>query len=273
MKKFLTLREVQLQELEMFKYFIKFCNEHNITYYLAGGTMLGAIRHKGFIPWDDDIDLLLPRDDFEKLIELHQVYNSGTPYEVATYRLGNLNRAFIRIFNKNIRVEKEFIDDEFDRYLWMDIFPLDGLPDDEREAEKIYRKIKLYQKMLVWKRARLGAGKSLVAKIGKQVIKLAITPISIDSILQRMEQLTTAHSIDTSNYVGEVTLGLHGIKERNSKEVFLPQVDVEFEGLVVKGMENYDQYLTLKYGDYMKLPPVEEQETHSIKAWFVKEIK
>lgn len=271
MVNYLTFREVQLQELEMFKYFIDFCEMHGLTYYLAGGTMLGAIRHKGFIPWDDDIDLLLPRPDFERLIRLHKEYNQDTPYEVATYRLGNLNRAFIRIFNKNIRVEKEFIDDEYDKYLWLDIFPLDGLPSDEQELRSFYKKLNWYRRMLLWKRARFGTGKTLVAKIVKQVIKICLLPISMKSILEKIEELSQSYSIDTAEFVGEATLGLHGVKECNPKEAFLPQVEVEFEGLRVKAMQNYDQYLTLKYGNYMKLPPLEAQETHSIKAWVEKQ--
>lgn len=271
MTKYLSMREIQLEELEMFKYFIDFCDMNDLTYYLCGGTMLGAIRHKGFIPWDDDIDLFLPRPDFERLIALHQHYNQETPYEVATYRLGNLNRAFIRIFNKSIRIEKEFIDDEYDRFLWIDVFPLDGLPDDEQETRKMYGRLKRYRKMLAWKRARFGTGKSLPAKIGKQLIKLALLPVSMGWINQQIEKIATAYSIEQSNYVGEATLGLHGVGEKNPKEAFLPQIDVVFEGLVVKGMQNYDQYLTQKYGDYMTLPPESGRLTHDIKAWFVQE--
>lgn len=269
MIKYLTFREIQLQELEMFKYFIEFCEKHAITYYLCGGTMLGAIRHQGFIPWDDDIDLFVPRADFEKLITLHHAYNEGTPYEVSTFRLGNLNRAFIRIFNKNIPIEKEFLNDEYDKYLWIDIFPLDGLPDDDKEVEQLYRKIRRYSKMLVWKRARFGVGKTFVAKVVKPMIKLALLPISMTTILKKIEKLATKYPMETANYVGEVTLGLHGKNERNLKVAFLPQIDVVFEGLTVKGMANYEQYLTLKYGDYMTLPPEEKRETHSIKAWYV----
>lgn len=269
MSNYLTLKEIQMQELEMFKYFIEFCKKHEITYYLCGGTMLGAIRHQGFIPWDDDIDLFVPRKDFEKLIDLHSKYNEGTSYEVATFRLGNLNRAFIRIFNKNIPIEKEFLDDEYDKYLWIDVFPLDGLPDDEKEVEWIYRKINLYRKMLLWKKARFGFGKTIAAKVFKPMIKLALLPISMATILKKIEKIATKYPMETANYVGEVTLGLHGKNERNPKAAFLPQIDVVFEGLTVKGMANYEQYLTLKYGDYMTLPPEEKRETHSIKAWYV----
>lgn len=263
------MRAIQLEELEMFKDFIAFCQKHGITYYLCGGTMLGAIRHKGFIPWDDDIDLFVSRPDFERLLLLREEYGEGTPYEMASYRLGNLNRAYMRIFNKNIRVDKEFIDDEFDRYLWIDVFPLDGLPSDRVAAQKIFKQIAVYRKMLVWKRARFGTGKSLVAKIGKQFLKVLLLPVSMQTILSRMESLAMSHDFNQSAYIGEVALGLGGIKEWLPKEPFLEPVTVEFEGLKVNGMGNYEQYLTQKYGDYMTLPPASEREAHSIKAWRV----
>lgn len=261
------MREIQLEELEMFKAFIAFCEQHDITYYLCGGTMLGAIRHKGFIPWDDDIDLFVSRPDFERLLSLHETFKTEFPYEMASYRLGNLNRVYMRIFNKQIAVEKEFIDDEFDRYLWMDIFPLDGLPDSREEAEKVFKQIKIYRKMLVWKRARFGKGKTWPSKIGKQLLKVALLPVPMSWILKQMEELVLSHPFETSNYIGEVALGLGGIKEWLPKDPFLQPVQVEFEGLTVNGMGNYEQYLSQKYGNYMELPPVEQREDHSIKAW------
>lgn len=267
MKQFLTLKDIQAEELEMFKYFIDFCEKYNITYYIAGGTMLGAIRHKGFIPWDDDIDVYVPRPDFEKLIDLHQAYNRDTDYELATYRLGNLNRAYARVFNKNIHVEKTFQVSEFDNHLWMDIFPLDGLPSSKKEQKKIYRKIKCYRKLLGWKTSRFGTGKTLMAKLLKPLLKVILLPVSIDSVIHRINAIATGHPIEEADYVGEITLGLHGIGEVNPKEGFLPTIDVEFEGLTVKGMKDYDRYLSGKYGDYMVIPDRKYQEDHSIKVW------
>lgn len=267
MKQFLNLKDIQAEELKIFKYFIHFCEKHEITYYLAGGSMLGAIRHKGFIPWDDDIDVYVPRKDFEKLISLHKEYDADTTYELATYRLGNLNRAYARVFNKSIHLEKEYLDDEFDKFLWMDIFPLDGLPSSKEEQKKIYQKIKMYRKMLAWKTSRFGKGKTFAAKVIKPFVKLLLLPISIDSIIKKIDKIATANPIEESEYVGEITLGLHGVGEVNPKDSYLPTIDVEFEGMMVKGTRGYDRYLSGKYGDYMVIPEKKYQEDHSIKVW------
>ena len=111
----LSFREVQLTELEILLFFDKLCKQHNLKYYLTGGTLLGAIRHKGFIPWDDDIDVCMPREEYEKLLNIDL---NSTRYVLQNYRLGNLKRAISKIVDVKTHTTG-FLEE--DVHLWIDI--------------------------------------------------------------------------------------------------------------------------------------------------------
>lgn len=140
----MTLKEMQNFELDILKDFHEFCVSNNIRYSLDGGTLIGAIRHKGFIPWDDDIDVVLPRPDYEKLCSLYQ----SEKYRLKCFQNDkNCYLGFARIY--------DFKYTTFDtRYpwckdknvgLWIDIFPADGAPDNEDELQKLYGKVLEYR--------------------------------------------------------------------------------------------------------------------------------
>ena len=116
----LNLKDLQHLELEIFKYFISVCEKYDLRYYLAGGTLLGAIRHKGFIPWDDDIDVLMPRTDYDKLQEIGKSL-CDERYRLASFELGNLNYPFAKIFDTYTKIKKTFDFDETEQQVWIDI--------------------------------------------------------------------------------------------------------------------------------------------------------
>ena len=136
------MNDLQKALLEIFKAFVAVCEKHHLRYYLIGGTCLGAVRHKGFIPWDDDIDVGLPREDYEKFIQLQDEFKD-TPYFIQTWKsdpkyiygyakLRNSNTTYIENFYKHF---------QFNQGLWIDIFPIDGFSRVVKPAKKFKNKV------------------------------------------------------------------------------------------------------------------------------------
>ncbi|MGT2947757.1 LicD family protein [Streptococcus devriesei] len=269
MKKKLSLRELQIYELNILKSFVTFCENHHLRYYLAGGTLLGAIRHQGFIPWDDDIDVLMPRNDYEKFVRLHHDFEqqSSGRYTVHSNRLKNLNHVFCKILDRKTFVKNEFTDDPIEKYLWIDILPLDGLPSDEKEVKKIYKRLNTARMILRVQRARVGAGQTFLKKLTKPAMKFIFNLYGKDRTIKFIDSYSQRYSLEESDYVGAVAMGLYGPGERMPKADYLEPVKVHFEGLELAAPKCWDYYLTSLYGNYMELPPKDKQGGHYIEAW------
>ena len=253
----LNFREVQLTELEILLFFDKLCKQYNLKYYLTGGTLLGAIRHKGFIPWDDDIDICMPRKDYEKLLTL--ALNSER-YVLQNYKLGNLKRAITKVVDIKTHTSG-FLEE--DVHLWIDIFPVDGLPEEEEKVREIYQKTYYYRKLLYVCGAKLGMGRNLVKKYLLFFLKpIANTFWGIDNIIKKFNIIAESYPYENFKYVGSIVGGIHGIGERMPKNEYEKAIEVEFENYIFPTYSCWESYLNSCYGDYMKLPPVEERKTH-----------
>ena len=140
-----NLRKLQLTELELFKKFAQFAEEHKIRYFALGGTLLGAVRHKGFIPWDDDMDIGVPREDYDRLLEICKTEEA--PFEMHTFfNDENYFRYFAQIQDPSIKVIRKDKQIQEITSSWVDIFPLDGMPNN-----RLIRAIHKYY--LLWRRA------------------------------------------------------------------------------------------------------------------------
>mgnify|MGYP002531553646 CR=1 FL=1 len=164
MKKQLSLDEIKEVELQILIEFRRICNELGLRYYLSGGTLLGAIRHKGFIPWDDDIDLAMPRSDFNKLIEFSRSYQNDT-YKFLFFSQTGTLLPYAKFVNIKTHIDAKYAEDEMQQHLWLDIMPMDGLPEDLNEVARIYKKAEYYRKIIGLCNAKLGEGKSAVKKL------------------------------------------------------------------------------------------------------------
>ncbi|WP_295235792.1 LicD family protein [Veillonella sp.] len=261
----LTLQEVKKCEVEILNYFDGVCRKYNLKYYLSGGTLLGAIRHKGFIPWDDDIDVCMPRIDYERMIQYLGEKNDGR-YILKTIKHGELI-PFVKIVDINTHINSKYNDDSTEQHIWIDVFPVDGLPNEIAECQKLYKKVHLYMRLLSLEKAKLGEGRSTIKKFLKFFIKPILKVYGAKRIVNKLIKLSNSYKYETSEFVGCVAWGTYGIAERMNKKEFEVMVEVEFEGNFYPSFSCWQTYLTNLYGDYMELPPIEKRISHEITAY------
>lgn len=263
----LSLSEIKENELRILLELQKICTRHGLKLYLCGGTLLGAVRHQGFIPWDDDIDVCLPRRDFDRLTDFEDELPDWLT--MLSHKKGNYYRPFIKIIDKTTLVETEhkFVVDQNAKSIWIDVLPVDALPSDEKEVEKIYRRTKRLRQINSMSRAIIGKGESHFRAIVKIIPCLLARMIGSDYWLSQIDKLARRCKWEESDYVGIISMGLYGPAERMPKGEYEISTDVRFEGHVFQTMSCWDSYLANLYHDYMKLPPEEQRYTHEFKAF------
>lgn len=262
MKKRLVSTEIKKIEVEILSNIVSFCQKYQLRVYLSGGTLLGAIRHHGFIPWDDDIDICMPREDYEKFI---RNFHSKNSYIKIKSSLDNdFSAPFAKVVDLRTWVKSEFSDRDIDQYLWVDVFPVDGLPESLEEVKKIYAKCDYYRKIYLLTDATLGKGKTKIRKYMKYILKPLANLYGKKRCCDKIEAIAKSYPYEDYEYVGAITWGLYGAGERMLKSEFEKTVMVEFEGRQFPTFSCWDSYLKGLYGDYMQLPPVEKRRTHDM---------
>ena len=264
----LTLKETQQVYLELLEEFDKVCMEHGLRYDLCGGSMLGAVRHGGYIPWDNDIDLSMPRPDYERMLELKQSGILGLPKhrDLVSERDETFPRHFARFIRHDVKRVSEMAEDWDCPYIGIDIFPLDGIPADEKRFAKQVKKIRRLRRLLLTSvekkgTSRRGKAAAMVKNLYRPILRL----VGCFRFAHMLDKECQRVDYETAEYVGIIS-GMYGRKERWRKADMLPQKQFDFEGLSVPGFANYDIYLTNLYGDYMKLPPKDKQVPHCDEA-------
>lgn len=252
-----------LQELNfmMLEDFIEICDNHDIEYFLSYGTLIGAVRHNGFIPWDDDIDLFMFRDQHDKLIRIMNE-NPSEKYEILS--LEN-QKDYCRVYSQfNLKGTKteEYYDlkSDFTLGLSLDIFVLDNMPSKTISMKYFIVKQKIYKKLLwiheiVYNEAYISKNKERLGKIIKIIFK--IFNINSRTIKKLAYNLINSCDSNDSEYVCDL-YSVYGI-EPYPRKWFSEAKKVKFESIEVNIPVGYDEYLTLIYGDYMKVPPEEER--------------
>ncbi|MCI7330967.1 MAG: LicD family protein [Selenomonadaceae bacterium] len=269
----LSERQLQLRLLTILEDFKWLCQKYNLHFSLFGGTMLGAVRHQGFIPWDDDIDVAMPRPDYERLKTIFsQGEINGHPY-----LLTSGGYPFLKLFDLNTRFVP-LSDHDIDQYhyLWIDIFPLDGFSDSDEENRKIIKKFKFYRKVLGYSCRKIFNGKSALNKI-QNFIKKFITLKLLWCLLTRIigeqkianwiDKQAQKYPYEKADYIGCVSYGLYGMGECMKKSEAEILCELDFEGQRMPAFSCWDSYLHGIYGDYMVLPPLEKRGSHSIRGY------
>lgn len=264
----LTLQETQTVYLELLGEFDQVCREYGLRYDLCGGSMLGAVRHRGYIPWDNDIDLSMPRPDYERLLSLKLEGKLRMPAhrDLVMDRDRTFPRHFARFIRHDVKRVADMAEEWDCPYIGIDIFPLDGVPGDDKAFRRQVGKIRQLRRFLLTSVEKAGTSRrGKAAALVKNLYRPILRAIGSFRLARMLDRECQRVDYETAEYVGIIS-GMYGLKERWRKADMLPQAQFDFEGLQVPGFANYDIYLTNLYGDYMKLPPVEQQVPHCDEA-------
>lgn len=250
-----NMDDLKKAELDILKQFIKVCDKLKLDYFLLGGTLIGAVRHKGFIPWDDDIDVCMFRKDYEVFLKDGQKYLDKN-YFLQTYETDNgyLNN-FAKIRNSNTTfIESSVKNINMNHGIYIDIFPLDNLYNYNKLKEKLIH----YQ---LYKHYYLEKGKT----IQKIFVRLSNLLYNNKTKVQLCKMLDSIYTKKNNEKVEKIVnyCGAWGvIRESHFVEDFRNSIDLKFEDIYAKAPEGYKRVLTDTYGDYMKLPPEEKRIAH-----------
>lgn len=263
-KEYLSRADCRNIQIEILKTIASICEKLNIHYYIAYGTLLGALRHGGFIPWDDDIDISLFRKDYEKLISYLKEKKEYSWLQV----LDKDNDSYYYPFAKAIdnRTLAKMEDNTTSHGIWVDIFPLDNVPDDENEASHFLKRCLFLRGLTIAMTTDFAAGNLGKKRFVKRILNVMSNVIGKKRIHNYYEQFITKYKGCNCKSVACLSTP-YTLHEQIEKSVLEPTKEWKFEDQYFTGPQNADEYLRRIYGDYMTLPPEDKRRVHSITAW------
>lgn len=256
------------------RHFIAICKEHSLTYFCCGGTAIGAVRHHGMIPWDDDVDVFMPRPDYDRFVQiasrqLPDGLELMTPYSKADYPL-----YFVKLCDSRTTLQEE-VEVPCVYGLYIDIFPIDGAPDDIEQARAMERRFTKTKHKLeaISSHVSFADYLHLLAqpkewgRFARKTLAFFCRQAYRRKLLRQMEAICRQYDYNSSTLVA-VYCGSYGPKEVFPKAWLQGQVMFAYEDMEVALPSGYDNYLRQYYGDYMQLPPVEKRISHHLKAYY-----
>lgn len=251
------LRKLQLTQLEILKFVSEFCDKNNLKYSIAYGTLLGAVRHGGFIPWDDDLDICMPREDYNKFIELWkdtdmyllQNHDTEPEFTQSFTKIRKKNTAFIQTTDLGLNYHKG---------IFIDIFPFDKVPDSKIKKMTQFFDATLFN---LYTRGYIPAKSNVAIRLISKFF-LAITPKKsyMKKAKKYLNKISKYSKCENLSYADMSCFG--GITRYHDKDIFCNMNKIKFEDSEFSVFNNYIECLAFYYGDYMKLPPEKEQ------TWF-----
>lgn len=266
---YLSMQEVKAAELRLLRIFDCYCRENNLRYSMGSGTLLGAVRHKGFIPWDDDIDVVMPVEDYKKFLAGFASRAGAEQSHVGLASQLNLKGPaaipFEKLVDTSIEVKSAFIAEGILEYVWIDIFPIVSF-ESEAEANKAWDAAVRYKYLFQasrWSSGQAGAAGILKTFIGAIARR---TPLQ-QWALNKLRMMTDNCSFITNGTAVNLAWAVSQSLEVFPARLFNDLVEYEFENERFFGFEDADRYLSIMYGDYMSLPPADKRIAHELKAW------
>lgn len=257
-----VLDKLKQEELKILDYVVKICEENKLEYFLIGGTLLGAVRHAGYIPWDDDLDIAMPRKDYEKFIKIFLTLDNSK-YVLESFENSKVYwLPFLKIRNKNTIYQESLLKDyKGELGIWLDIFPLDNADNEVSKIQSFqFRYVKnsryvisLKSKVVVPSKSK---GKTLLFKI------ISLLPMTFLRFVQK--KVMTINKNDSSKYFINLGSQYGMAKQTHLREKYYPTKKLTFEGRNLNVPNDYDYILKKIYGNnYMELPPIEKRITHN----------
>lgn len=262
----MSLNEVQNESKKILFWTADLCDELGLKYCLSLGTLLGAVRHNGFIPWDDDIDIMMPREDYNKLVE----YFKTKSWEIYPYKLfcpqSDSNYPYMISRVSDIRYTLDFDNEKpYGLGLFVDIYPFDGLGQTEAEADKRNQKAIKYTS-LCYLSTRIKCKKERTTSKIKLLVKypafLFAKLLGKNFFFKKLDKMSAEVSYKDARYVGCLVWGTASLKRSFPKEWFEDIMVIPFEEKNLKIPTHYDDILSKIYGNYMELPPIEKRISH-----------
>lgn len=251
------IHKIQKITLEILKEVIKICNDNNIDYHLCRGTLIGAIRHKGFIPWDDDIDIAMPRKDFDKFLEIAND-KLPTKMEVLSYKHKEVYPfVHAKVSDTKTRVVEHYLEASgYESGVYIDVFPIDGITSNKGLQRIHLSRIRFYEKLLILsyldENRHKEFWKKLLIKLGKRIGNRK-------KLHERIEKLLNKYPFEESELVNVmVKKSKREVMKREDFQV----MEAEFQGLKVNIPKGYNNYLKSLYGNYMDIPSEKDRRQH-----------
>ena len=247
--------------LEMLRWFHGYCEANDLRYYAQGGTMLGAVRHQGFIPWDDDVDIGMPRADYVRLGSL-LAQNPHPRYclEMPDTEAGDFFYPFAKLYDTQTTLV-ENTRCQIRRGIYLDIFPLDGVGSSKWEAVRHFSAVKWRRKLLLAMTTGLRQGRKPGKNLAVWVLgRIPDRLVDRKALLCAIDRISASRSFEESAWVGNL-MGTWLERELVPRTVYGGPTRYSFEGLVIYGPADAGGYLTSLYGDWRQLPPVEQRRS------------
>lgn len=259
MEQNIDLKALQAKCLEITLVFKEFCERHGLLFYLCGGGCIGALRHKGFIPWDDDIDVFMPRDDYEKMCRLWVEEMDQNKYRLSRTDENHFERSQLTAITdeQTTFIKERQMDLDVAHGVRLEVLPLDGCP-----SGRIKRKMQLFWGLIyqiyINQEAPTSKGK-ILEFIGRMMLAVAPGWKRRYKLAMAAERHMTKYPISECDYVTELCVRYNYMVNEYPKEIFASAVYKEFEGEMLPVPVGCETYLQMAFGNYMELPPEEER--------------